>query len=93
MSIPTPRTDALEQSGTAHYTALAFAGQLERELTHAIEEANNWKEATEAHLKDKDDLRAELKIATQLLTRCRNAAGRVQIELYEDIQNFLHTQP
>ena len=28
----TPRTDALEQSGKAHYTALAFARQLEREL-------------------------------------------------------------
>jgi hypothetical protein len=89
MNTPTPRTDALGQSGTAHYTALAFAGQLERELTHAIEEANNWKEATEAHLKDKEELRAELKLAVQLLTRCRNAAGRMEIDLYEDIQNFI----
>lgn len=62
---PTPRTDALKHSGTAHYTAISFAEQLEREL----------------------------KTATALLTRCRNAAGRVEIGLYEDIQEFLHTQP
>jgi hypothetical protein len=77
-----------------HHVVLAdFARQLETELTHAKEEANNWKQATEAHLKDKDELRAELKTATQLLIRCRNSAGRMGIELYEDLQNFLHTQP
>ncbi len=50
---------------------------------------DDWKQAVEAHLKDKDELRAELKLAVQLLTRCRNAAGRMEIDLYEDIQNFI----
>ena len=31
--------------------------------------------------------------AIRLLTRCRDSAGRVEMGLYEDIQNFLHTQP
>ena len=35
----------------------------------------------------------DLKAATQLLTRCRNSAWRMGIDLYEDIQEFLHTQP
>lgn len=45
----------------------------------------------------------DLKKATQLLTRCYNAAtsldvrrytrGQVEIDLYEDVQNFLKTQP
>lgn len=35
----------------------------------------------------------DLKAATQILTRCRNSAGRMGIDLYEDIQEFLHTQP
>ena len=109
----TPRTDAEEDQWSPVVTS-DFASQLERELTHAKEEANNWKQATEAHLKDKDQLRegiaelnerlierqetlmatlVDLKAATQLLIRCRNSAGRMGIELYEDLQNFLHTQP
>lgn len=35
----------------------------------------------------------KLQAATRILTRCRDSAGRVEIGLYEDIQNFLHTQP
>jgi len=35
----------------------------------------------------------DLRAATRILTRCRDSAGRVEIGLYEDIQNFLHTQP
>jgi len=83
-------------------------------LNHAKKEANNWKQATKAHLKDKDQLRegiaelnerlierqatlmatlVDLKAATQLLIRCRNSAGRIEMGLYEDLQNFLHTQP
>lgn len=117
----TPRTDVEILrvpscfDNSYHHVVLAdFARQLERELTHAKEEANNWKQAAEAHLKDKDQLRegiaelnerlierqetlmatlVDLKAATQLLIRCRNSAGRVEMELYEDLQNFLHTQP
>jgi len=39
------------------------------------------------------ELNEKLKAATVLLTRCRDAAGRMEIGLYEDIQEFLHTQP
>ncbi len=113
MSTPTPRTDA-EEDQWDPVVPSDFASQLERELTHAKEEANNWKQAAEAHLKDKDQLRegiaelnerlierqetlmatlVDLKAATQLLIRCRNSAGRMGVELYEDLQNFLHTQP
>jgi len=113
MSTPTPRTDAEEDQWDLVVPS-DFARQLETELTHAKAEANNWKQAAEAHLRDKDQLRegiaelnerlierqeilmttlVDLKAATQLLIRCRNSAGRMEIELYEDLQNFLHTQP
>jgi len=113
MSTPTPRTDAEEDQWSPVVTS-DFARQLEIAIAHAKEEANNWKQAAEAHLKDKDQLRediaelnerlierqatlmatlVDLKAATQLLIRCRNSAGRTGIELYEDLQNFLHTQP
>jgi hypothetical protein len=32
----------------------------------------------------------ELSEATHLLIRCRDSAGRMEMPLYEDIQNFLH---
>ena len=35
----------------------------------------------------------KLQAASHLLTRCRDSAGRMEMGLYEDIQNFLHTQP
>ena len=38
-------------------------------------------------------LERELQQATRLLTRCRDSAGRMELELYEDIQTFLHSQP
>ncbi len=56
----TPRTDAETWTETNRANACVFAEfarQLETELTHAKEEANNWKQAAEAHLKDKDQLR------------------------------------
>ena len=114
----TPRTEAQfygrEYLPAEPLVTANFARQLERELTHANTAAANWQEATIAHLKDKDQLRADvtelnerlmerqatlmevivaLKTATQLLTRCRDSAGRVEVDLYEDLQNFLHTQP
>ena len=32
----------------------------------------------------------EISEATRLLIRCRDSAGRMEMSLYEDIQNFLH---
>lgn len=32
----------------------------------------------------------ELKAATDLLRRCRDSAGRMDLDLYQDIQEFLH---
>lgn len=112
----TPRTDAAyaASTGAGIYELFQEAKEMETELTHAKQDASNWKQATMAHLKDKDQLRegiaelnerlierqetlmatlVDLKAATQLLIRCRNSAGRMGIELYEDLQNFLHTQP
>lgn len=118
---PTPRTDAeilrvpsCFENTDYHVVLVDFARQLETELIHNNTVTDNWKQATEAHIKDKAQLRADiaelnerlierqdtlmaaivdLKAATQILTRCRNSAGRMGIDLYEDIQEFLHTQP
>lgn len=38
------------------------------------------------------ELESQLNAATRLLTRCRDSAGRMELELYEDIQTFLHSQ-
>ena len=88
-------------------TTAEFAGKLETELAYENCIALTWQKAAEGHRKDIAELNerlierqetlmsaiVDLKAATQLLTRCRNAAGRVEIDLYEDVQNFLHTQP
>lgn len=77
------------------------------ELTYENCIALTWQKAAEGHRKDIAELNArlmerqetmmkamvDLKTATQLLTRCRNAAGRVEIDLYEDVQNFIDSQP
>lgn len=91
-----------------HHVVLAeFARQLETELTYENCIALTWQKAAEGYRADIAELNerlmerqetlmsaiVELKAATQLLTRCRNAAGRVEIDLYEDVQNFLLTQP
>jgi len=70
-----------------HHVVLAdFARQLERDIAELNERLIERQETLMATLVD-------LKAATQLLIRCRNSAGRMGIELYEDLQNFLHTQP
>jgi len=83
---PTPLTDAFAQSGKAHYMALNFARQLEREITELNERLIDRQKTLMTAL-------VNLRAATRILTRCRDSAGRVEIGLYEDIQNFLHTQP
>lgn len=90
---PTPRTD-LEIlrvpscfDNIDHHVVMAdFTRQLERDIAELNERLIERQETLMSAIVD-------LKTATALLTRCRNAAGRVEIGLYEDIQEFLHTQP
>lgn len=90
---PTPRTEAAQHEGLLRgspiptlVTTAEFARQLERDITELNERLIERQETLMAAIVD-------LKAATQLLTRCRNSAGRMGIDLYEDIQEFLHTQP
>ena len=87
---PTPRTDEKEFHPIADNYAFVvdsdFARQLERDITELNERLiDRQKTLMEQAIK--------LQAASRLLTRCRDSAGRVEIGLYEDIQNFLHTQP
>lgn len=89
----TPRTDAAQHEGLLRgnptptlVTTADFARQLERDITELNERLIERQETLMAAIVD-------LKAATQILTRCRNSAGRMGIDLYEDIQEFLHTQP
>lgn len=106
---PTPRTElTLEELAAIGAEAAQFADEkLETELAYENCIALTWQKAAEGYRADIAELNerlmerqetlmsaiVDLKAATQLLTRCRNAAGRVEIDLYEDVQNFLHTQP
>jgi len=86
---PTPRTDANESITCKEgdlCIAPDFARQLEREITELNERLIDRQETLMAAL-------VGLRTATRILTRCRDSAGRVELGLYEDIQNFLHTQP
>lgn len=86
---PTPRTNANESITCKEgdpCIAPDFARQLERDIAELNERLIERQETLMAAIVD-------LKAATQLLTRCRNSAGRMGIDLYEDIQEFLHTQP
>lgn len=100
---PTPRTEAAQHEGLLRgnpiptlVTTAEFARQLERDITELNERLMERQETLMTAI-------VALKEATQLLTRCHNAAtspevrrytrGQVEIDLYEDVQSFLHTQP
>lgn len=78
---PTPQTE-VAQFGKGR---LSVELQLERDIAELNERLIERQETLMAAIVD-------LKAATQILTRCRNSAGRMGIDLYEDIQEFLHTQ-
>lgn len=89
---PTPRTDAeilrvpsIFDNSYYHVVMADFARKLEREITELNERLIDRQKTLMAALVD-------LRTATRILTRCRDSAGRVEMGLYEDIQNFLHTQ-
>jgi hypothetical protein len=86
----TPRTDAEILRVPScfedidHHVVLAdFARQLERDITELNERLiDRQKTLMEQAVK--------LQAASRLLTRCRDSAGRMEMGLYEDIQNYLH---
>lgn len=86
----TPRTDAAEHEGLLRGNAIPtkvvradFARQLERDITELNERLiDRQKTLMEQAVK--------LQSASRLLTRCRDSAGRMEMGLYEDIQNFLN---
>ena len=95
MNTPTPRTDAelkRIQSDLKIFSAdeaLYLAGltrQLEREITELSFRLIDRQQTLMLQA-------VKIQNAIRLLTRCRDSAGRVEMGLYEDIQNFLHTQP
>lgn len=47
-------------------------------------------ERTRAMLDQQGKLKLEFDKAYSLLRRCRDSAGRMEMGLYEDLQNFLH---
>jgi len=83
MSAGLQQHDRQPPNGCLHFSC---SGQLEREITELNERLIDRQETLMAALVD-------LRTATRILTRCRDSAGRVELGLYEDIQNFLHTQP
>lgn len=81
---PTPRTD--DQIGyngsTMTMVRIDFARQLERDIYDINDRLiDRQKTLMEQAVK--------LQNAERLLTRCRDSAGRMEMGLYEDIQNFL----
>mgnify|MGYP000499987961 CR=1 FL=1 len=101
MSTPTPRTDAQCYDCTyrdrgsiftadtgkldpyGEHVSADFARQLERDITELNERLiDRQKTLMEQAVK--------LQAASRLLTRCRDSAGRMEMGLYEDIQNFLN---
>ena len=89
----TPRTDAVLLYPDGHpelepRVFSSFARQLERDITELNERLiDRQKTLMEQAVK--------LQAASRLLTRCRDSAGRMEMGLYEDIQNFLNepTEP
>jgi hypothetical protein len=83
---PTPRTYAHIRANTGNgtqYVSADFARQLERDITElSFRLIDRQQTLMEQAVK--------LQAATRILTRCRDSAGRMEMGLYEDIQNFLH---
>jgi hypothetical protein len=94
MNAPTPETKyalsvILEEHGElCEETAPFILVRLCKKLEHDITELN-------LRLIDRQQTLMEqavkLQAASRLLTRCRDSAGRVEMGLYEDIQNFLNS--
>jgi hypothetical protein len=79
---PTPRTDKHMRGGSYSFD-VDFARQLERDITTLNDRLiDRQKTLMEQAVK--------LQNAERLLTRCRDSAGRMEMGLYEDIQNYLH---
>jgi hypothetical protein len=86
---PTPRTDANESITCKEgdpCIAPDFARQLERDISELSFRLIDRQQTLMLQA-------VKIQNAIRLLTRCRDSAGRMEIGLYEDIQNFLHTQP
>ena len=86
---PTPRTDANESLTCKEgdpCIAPDFARTLERDIAGLNERLIDRQQTLMEQA-------VKLQAASRLLTRCRDSAGRMEMGLYEDIQNFLHTQP
>ena len=87
----TPRTDQLNagllsacKESAIYDLMLDFARQLERDITELNERLiDRQKTLMEQAVK--------IQAATRLLTRCRDSAGRMEMELYMDIQYFLNS--
>ena len=91
----TPRTDAVakkrDTSGQnssvyrwVEEVSADFARQLERDITELNERLiDRQKTLMEQAVK--------LQAASRILTRCRDSAGRMEMELYMDIQYFLNS--
>lgn len=84
---PTPRTDAILADDTGDSSLIRNLAILARTLERDITELNE-------RLIDRQQTLMEqavkLQAASRLLTRCRDSAGRMEMGLYEDIQNFLN---
>jgi hypothetical protein len=78
---PTPRTDKHMRGGSYSFD-VDFARQLERDIADLNERLiDRQKTLMEQAVK--------LQQAERLLTRCRDSAGRMEMGLYVDIQNYL----
>lgn len=84
---PTPRTDANE-SITCKEGDPCIAPDFARQLEHDITELN---ERLIDRQKTLMEQAVKLHSASRILTRCRDSAGRMEMGLYEDIQNFLNS--
>ena len=83
---PTPRTDANESITCKEgdpCIAPDFARQLERDIATLNERLIDRQQTLMFQA-------VKLQQAERLLTRCRDSAGRMEMGLYEDIQNYLH---
>lgn len=83
---PTPRTDANE-SITCKEGDPCIAPDFARQLERDIHDLNDRLIDRQKTLMEQA---VKLQNAERLLTRCRDSAGRMEMGLYEDIQDYLH---
>lgn len=84
----TPRTDEKEFHPLADNYAFVVDSDFARQLERDIAELN---ERLIDRQKTLMEQAIKLQAATRILTRCRDSAGRMEMGLYEDIQNFLNS--